>query len=430
MNPQCLQIAAFLLCLFVSLHSHAAGTGLNGFGFHIFQPVTDEQGLITVAGSKVLAHKKISMGVTESFERNLIKAVVPATTAQIQLIQTKFVQDMRVGVGLWNRIDIALGLPVALYQSGTNFTTLTQYQTAALGDLRMDVKARLLKDNGHRIGIAVLSRAAFPTGSRQTFMSDDGATWEGRLIMDKNTKWVGAYLNGGYRFAKTVRVLSTELGNRMTFGGGARVSLPLQERSWAVITEAVGEMNGKNRSSLTTPVEVRCMLQKTWKSGIALQVGGGYGVTDAFGLPKYRIFAGVRYNPEDRVRPAVTHEKAVDLNMEVFFRFNHSRIDAGQRSQLDELVAFLTKNPGLMVVVHGHTDSVGSRSYNKQLSRRRANAVGQYLMRLGIASDRLLVEGKGEVHPSYPNSTRAGRARNRRVNVRNIPSVPASKQAF
>lgn len=417
MIPQRLKIAAILLSVVLPCEVFAESTGLDGFSFHIFQPVTDEQGLITVAGSKVLSHKKISMGVTESFERNLIKAVVPATTAQIQLIQTKFAQDLRVGVGLWNRIDIALGLPVALYQSGTNFTTLAQYQTAALGDLRMDVKARILKDNGHRIGIAVLSRATFPTGNRQAFMSDDGATWEGRLILDKNTKWVGAYLNGGYRFAKTVRVLSTEVGNRITFGGGVRASLPFQERSWAAITEAVGETNSQNRSSLTTPVEVRGMLQKTWKSGMALQLGGGYGATDAFGLPKYRIFAGVRYNPEDRVMPAATHEKGADVNVEIFFRFNQSRIDAGQKSQLDELVAVLAKYPGLVVVVYGHTDSIGPRRYNMHLSRRRANAVAHYLMRMGIAPDRLLVEGRGEEDPSHPNTTRQGRAQNRRVDI-------------
>lgn len=421
MIPQRLQRIAILLCLLVSSRALAASTGLNGFSFHIFQPVTDEQGLITVAGSKVLSHKKISMGVTESFERNLIKSVVPATATQVQLIQNRMLQDLRVGVGLWNRIDIALGLPVALYQSGTNFTSLTHYQTAAMGDLRMDLKARILKDNPHSIGIAVLSRATFPTGSRQAFMSDDGLTWEGRMIVDKNTKWVGAYLNGGYRFAKTVRVLSTEVGNRITFGGGARVSLPFQERSWAVMTEAVGETNSQNRSSLTTPVEVRGVLQKTWESGIALQMGGGYGVTDAFGLPKYRLFAGVRFNPQDRASPITIHEKSTDLNTEIFFHFNQSRIDLAQKSQLDELAAVLVNNPGMVIYVYGHTDAIGPIYYNRQLSRRRAKAVAQYLIGQGIAPDRLLIEGLGEAQPVYPNSTREGRRKNRRVDVRNTP---------
>lgn len=422
MTPQRLQIVVLFLCLCASAYAVAASTGLDGFSFHIFQPVTDEQGLITVAGSKVLSHKKISMGVTEGFERNLIKSVVPATATQVQLIENRVLQDMRVGVGLWNRIDIALGLPVALYQGGTNFTSLAHYQTAAMGDLRMDLKARLLKDNGHKIGIAVLSRATFPTGNRQAFMGDDGLTWEGRMIVDKNTKWVGAYLNGGYRFAKTVRVLSTEIGDRITFGGGLRVSLPIQNLSWAVLTEAVGETNRQNRSSLTTPVEVRGMLQKTWKSGVALQLGGGYGVTDAFGLPKYRLFAGVRFNPEDRAARTVAHEKAADLNMEIFFHFNQSRIDAAQKSQLDDLVAFLANNPGMAVYVYGHTDNIGPHSYNRQLSRRRSRAVAQYLVRMGIAPDRLLIEGLGEDRPRYTNTTREGRSRNRRVDVRNSPT--------
>lgn len=424
MISQRLQIAAILLSVIVPFEVFSASTGLNGFGFHIFQPVTDEQGLITVAGSRVLSHKKISMGITESFERNLIKSVVPATATQVQLIQTKFSQDLRVGVGLWNRIDIALGIPVALYQSGSNFTSLAHYQTAAMGDLRMDLKARLVKDSGRAIGIAVLLRATFPTGNRQAFMGDDGATWEGRLIVDKNTKWVGGYLNGGYRVAPTVRVLSTEVGDRITFGGGVRVSLPIQNRSWAALAETVGETNRRNRSSLTTPVEVRGMLQKTWKSGVALQMGGGYGATDAFGMPKYRLFAGLRYNPEDRVVPAPAHEKMPELNVAIFFRFNQSRIDVGQKSRLDELVVFLANNPGMVAYVYGHTDSIGPRRYNKYLSRRRAHAVAQYLTRMGIAPHRLLIEGRGEENPGYPNTTHEGRSRNRRVDVLPIHDLP------
>lgn len=421
MNHHRLQLTAILLCILATAPAFAASTGLNGFAFHIFQPVTDEQGLITVAGSKVLSHQKISLGVTESFERNLIKSVVPATATHVQLIQNKFAQDLRVGLGLWNRIDIALGLPVALYQSGTNFTSLAHYQTAAMGDLRMDIKARLLKDSGRSIGIAVLSRATFPTGNRQAFMGDDGATWEGRLIVDKNTKWVGAHLNGGYRFAKTVRILSTDVGDRITFGGGMRVSLPIQDRSWAAMAEAVGETNRQNRSSQTTPVEVRGVLQKTWKSGIALQMGGGYGVTDAFGMPKYRMFAGVRYNPEDRVAPVVAHEVAPDMNVEILFNFNQSRVDDRQMAQLNELAALLSSNPGMTAYVYGHTDSVGSRRYNTHLSRRRANAVARYLVRMGIAPGQLMVEGRGEESPAYTNTTREGRSRNRRVDVRGRP---------
>ncbi len=422
MNPQRLQVVALLLYLFSARHIFAAGTGLNGFGFHLFQPVTDEQGLITVAGSKVLSHKKISMGVTESFERNLIKSVVPATATQVQLIENRVLQDLRVGVGLWNRMDIALGLPVALYQSGTNFTTLANYQTAALGDLRIDIKARLLKDTGRTIGVAVLSRATFPTGSRRVFIGDDGMTWEVRMIVDKNSKWVGAYLNGGYRFAKTVRVLSTEVGDRLTFGGGVRISLPIQGHSWAVLTEAVGETNRQNRSALTTPIEIRGLLQKMWKSGIALQMGGGYGATDAFGLPRYRLFAGVRYNPEDHSVPAAVREKAPDLNVEIFFRFNQSRINVDQKSRLDELVTFLANSPDMRAYIYGYTDSIGPRRYNRHLSRRRANAIAQYLVRMGILPDRLRIEGMGEEKPAYTNATREGRAHNRRVDIRNMPT--------
>ncbi|HSO93160.1 MAG TPA: OmpA family protein, partial [Candidatus Dormibacteraeota bacterium] len=65
----------------------------------------------------------------------------------------------------------------------------------------------------------------------------------------------------------------------------------------------------------------------------------------------------------------------------------------------------------------GHTDSVGSDSYNYRLSMRRAEAVKAYLVSGGIEANRVFVEGKGEKQPVADNTTADGRAQNRRVQI-------------
>ena len=114
--------------------------------------------------------------------------------------------------------------------------------------------------------------------------------------------------------------------------------------------------------------------------------------------------------------PPVVKKKIVLRN--VHFDFNKSTIRPDARPVLDEAVQILkTEEPSAAVVVEGHTDSVGSDSYNMKLSHRRANAVRDYLVRGGIAASRIHTEGFGESRPVASNATADGRAQNRRVEL-------------
>ncbi len=405
------------LMMLVCASAMAADTGLNGFGFHIFQPTTDGIGLTTVAGSEVLKHKQWNVGMTESFEQNLIKAIVPASATSVQLIRSRALQDVQAAVGLWNRFDVGIGFPVALYQSGTDFSNLAPYKNAALGDVRMDIKWRAMKDKRRRLGVALLSRATFPTGNRMDFMGDDGPTWEGRLIVDKNFKWFGLYANGGYRVAKNVRVLSTTVGNRVTFSGGVRARLPIQQRSWALYSEVAGESNLTNRSSLTTPVELRGGIEKNFKSGIAIQLGGGHGLTDAFGSPSYRVYASIRFTSKKASEAVQKTTQPEPIPMSIYFKFNRARIQRQDKGQLEMVASVLRQSPDRVVWIRGYTDSIGPRAYNKRLSQRRAWAVQMYLEQQGVTPTQIKSAGLGETHPVYDNTTPKGRSQNRRVDI-------------
>ncbi len=69
------------------------------------------------------------------------------------------------------------------------------------------------------------------------------------------------------------------------------------------------------------------------------------------------------------------------------------------------------------IKVTGYTDNTGSADYNKKLSLRRAEAVRDYLISLGVDPNKLEVSGAGEANPVADNSTKEGRAKNRRVEV-------------
>ena len=97
--------------------------------------------------------------------------------------------------------------------------------------------------------------------------------------------------------------------------------------------------------------------------------------------------------------------------------FNKSTIRESSLPLLDEAATRLKEHAELHVIVEGHSDSKGSEAFNQKLSLRRAAAVRDYLVGLGISSDRILVVGKGASQPVATNATREGRALNRRVEL-------------
>jgi outer membrane protein OmpA-like peptidoglycan-associated protein len=97
------------------------------------------------------------------------------------------------------------------------------------------------------------------------------------------------------------------------------------------------------------------------------------------------------------------------------FASGQAVIPPDQYSILDKVAEVLRANKGVRVEIGGHTDAVGSDSYNQGLSERRAQSVRNYLIQSGIEASRLEARGYGEYQPVASNTTRDGRAMNRRI---------------
>ncbi len=101
----------------------------------------------------------------------------------------------------------------------------------------------------------------------------------------------------------------------------------------------------------------------------------------------------------------------------VNFDFDSSAIRPDTEVVLSSAVEVLKGTPEVRVEVVGHTDSAGPEAYNQGLSEQRAQAVFGYLASHGIKASRLSTIGYGETRPVADNSTRDGRAQNRRVEL-------------
>ncbi len=106
-----------------------------------------------------------------------------------------------------------------------------------------------------------------------------------------------------------------------------------------------------------------------------------------------------------------------NLSSDVLFDFDKFTLKPAAKVTLDQIAQGIIDDGDYVrdVTVIGHTDSVGSDSYNQKLSEKRAKSVADYLLSRNVPSDKLAQHGKGEKEPIASNSNSAGRSKNRRV---------------
>jgi len=102
---------------------------------------------------------------------------------------------------------------------------------------------------------------------------------------------------------------------------------------------------------------------------------------------------------------------------DVLFETGSSTLSSGAGRNLDRLVQFLTDHPERLVQIDGFTDSIGTDSFNQDLSQHRADAVRYQLVSRGVSSTRIGTQGYGKAYPVASNSESGGRQLNRRVEV-------------
>jgi outer membrane protein OmpA-like peptidoglycan-associated protein len=154
---------------------------------------------------------------------------------------------------------------------------------------------------------------------------------------------------------------------------------------------------------------------------ISLKPGMNYGISVS---KKEYLFHSENFDiPEDAVAKKIQKDillsraevgAKIVLN-NIFFDFNKSSLRPESVAELDRLYKLMNDMPTLRLEISGHTDNIGSASYNKKLSQNRAKAVVNYLTDKGVESSRLEFKGYGFDQPIASNKTEAGRQQNRRT---------------
>lgn len=158
-------------------------------------------------------------------------------------------------------------------------------------------------------------------------------------------------------------------------------------------------------------------------SSKAALIGAGIGAV-AGGVAGYnwdRIKGDINNSGADKMGIDVNEQAdgslKVNVPSTVSFDTDSYALKQGLLPVLNTVANSLAQNPQLRAHVVGHTDSTGPAAHNQTLSENRARSVTNYLARQGVSAQRLTSEGRGATDPIADNSTVAGRAENRRVEI-------------
>lgn len=105
----------------------------------------------------------------------------------------------------------------------------------------------------------------------------------------------------------------------------------------------------------------------------------------------------------------------------ITFAYDSAAVQPQFQRTLDQVAQTLAEYKETYIDVYGHTDATGSDAYNQALSERRAIAVADYLAGRGVQAARIATRGYGKTQPIASNDTDAGRAANRRVEIKIVP---------
>ena len=208
----------------------------------------------------------------------------------------------------------------------------------------------------------------------------------------------------------------------MTFLVRARQTLALLAAT-SVATTACASLNNKEKGGIigaTGGAVIGGAIGKangsTAKGAIlGATIGGAAGMIIGHQMDKQA--AELKQNIPGAVVERVGEGIQVTFASGLLFDFDSDDVRAEAASNLRNLAASLDKYPGSQLLIVGHTDSVGTDSYNLGLSERRADAAASYLAAQGVDRSRIAARGLGETEPVEPNESEAGRSKNRRVEV-------------
>lgn len=439
-----------LLSLLIIAFSPLAFANISGTHLQNFNPTTDGMCFVSVHCAQPLDPGVVNLGVFANYAVNSLpffRNPAFVTTQKLSEPNDKLLSsDLSLGFGVFQGWDVGVSFPFVLDQDIDDYTQLGTYDETGLTEWKINTKVRLIKEE--LWSLAVAAAANFDRIGNNPFSGiDSGPTLSADAVFDyKLASNILLGFNTGYRVHDKGSAIAgtgvTPIGDQLTYSAAVAYNF----EPWN--TTFIGELFG------STPVDDVDLPTDRSGSNLELLLGARYTVAQKVDLhagitrevyhglatPDFRVYLGMnwRVGPlASRTTPMIVEPLPTPVPQEpefiqeppdevivlysINFDTNKTSMTASSRQKFQLTIENLRKKvPDLRrIVIEGHTDNTGSDSHNLRLSQGRAETVRSMIMQgLNLDSQRVQAIGRGESNPVVSNDTVAGRAKNRRVELK------------
>jgi outer membrane protein OmpA-like peptidoglycan-associated protein len=472
--------ARFLLGSFLALFPRiaAAQTDVDA---ERFKPAVTHDGWVNAEGSAVRpTADPWEFGAFLNYARNPLVVVNGAGDVSRRLVSGHAGLDLFASVTLAKPFAVGLGLPLYVIQTGDYDPSF-----GGLGDLRLVPKIRILDDR-ESIGLAFAAELRAPTHTGDYNGGARNVTFIPKAILDHRfPSGVHIGFNLGAVVREKTTLFNVSAGSEFAYAGALGYRFGGYDGKTELGLELDGGVGFTQTDTEELPLEGFLFLRHNPDEEWEIIGGPGIGMISGYGVPTFRIFAGIRYTPTahdadgdgiaddedqcpqvaedhdgdtdydgcpeedpdddhdgvpnksdecpsaketingvqdddgcpDTGDPRVIYENGkIQVLDNVQFEHGSAEIKQESNSLLDQVALHMKANPEIKRVrIEGHTDDTGPRDVNVRLSKQRAEAVRQHLVKKGVNPQRLTAEGYGPDRPLVKDTTDEARAKNRRV---------------
>ncbi len=306
----------FLLLLFVllgtlsSLPGHVCAQNAappnRAFQAQQLRPWGDPQGMFHTQSGMTLGQWNYGVGLLFNYASNTM-VVSGAGNRSQSIIGHQIAADLNASVGLLDWLDVALLMPVTLYQVGRipNHPAFSEAERGenissfALSDIQLGIKLRALREDRHGISLGLLAFVGFPTGRSDIFNGEDSFHAGGRLFLSRTSGSVGFAANAGYRYLPPTTYIDLSLQHEVTYSLG--LNFRVMKYVWDLFFEGAGGLlldSSAQVTNLSLEAYAGVRLFPLGHRKLAITLGAAAGILAGYGTPAFRVLAGVMYSPK------------------------------------------------------------------------------------------------------------------------------------
>jgi outer membrane protein OmpA-like peptidoglycan-associated protein len=284
--------------LVVALHTASAWAGSAGIDVEQFHPQIDGRGLFSAESADGHLQWQWGTGLVLHYAKNPL-IVAAGRDKAADLVDDRLTASVLLSLGLLRWLEVGAALPVAL-SNDQNATLRGGTQVTGLGSMRFHLKLRLLTEGLHGVGLAFLPVLRLPTGNHNAFLGQNGVAFAPMLLFERHVSAVRFLVNLGFTFREEATFQNLRVGNELAWRFGIGWRLHERVEAAAELTGATAGDDPFGADERRNPLELMVGARVLLGDRFQLWAGAGPGLTQGYGSPTFRFFAGAIFSPHVR----------------------------------------------------------------------------------------------------------------------------------